>query len=65
MGEEEDCIRENKRDERRGRGNEDEYRSKRKIDAFEILKRVPVFTGDGTDDVEEWIWKGWIMEPHF
>jgi hypothetical protein len=40
-----------------GGQNEEEYRSKRKIDAFEILKRVPVFTGDGTEDVEEWLWK--------
>jgi hypothetical protein len=38
----------------------------RKIDAFDILKRVPVFTGESTDDVEEWLWKvGLIFDRFF
>ena len=34
---------------------QEEGRSRTRVDGFEMLKRVPVFTG--SEDVEEWLWK--------
>jgi hypothetical protein len=40
---------------------QEEGRSRMKVDGFEMLKRVPVFTG--TEDVEEWLWKiGFLVD---
>ena len=34
-------------------------------DVFEIMKRVPIFSGEKNEDVEEWLWKvGFVFEKH-
>ncbi len=40
---------------------QEEGRSRTRVDGFEMLKKVPVFTG--SEDVEEWLWKiGFLVD---